>query len=51
MLFIHALTIKDFSSTNHVFEFNFFQGMVIEMLFNKSIQIIIILFEFTFLTN
>jgi hypothetical protein len=40
-LFILVLPIKVFPFTNHVFEF-FFQLMVIDMLFDKKIQIFFI---------
>ncbi len=41
-VFILVLPIKVFPFTNHVFEFFFFQLMVIDMLFNKKIQIFFI---------
>jgi hypothetical protein len=39
IIFIFILPAKVFPFMNHVFEFFFFQIMVIEMLFNNKIQI------------
>jgi hypothetical protein len=38
-IFIFVLPTKAFPFTKHVFEFLFFEKMVIEILFNKKIQI------------